>query len=145
MEYVFWWFILAVPCFFINYCNGAALNGRLIRRDISLTALDNTKQYVTKGFYLFVHDYFGVHCPWSWERAKKYRLADTRFLLGKKGCLHYRLGYITADDCDVFGKQEEIARYAYITRVCYWNKGLLYFIFAPIHVILTFLYPGVPK
>jgi hypothetical protein len=145
MEYIFWWVLFAVPCFFINFCNGAVLSHRLVKRYVNISLFENFKKYIAKGFLLFVHDHFGVHCPWSWKRAKKYRLADTRILLGKEGRFHSLLGHITAEDCDIFSKQEEIVRHVYVTRIYYWSKSILYFLFAPIHVIITFLFPGNPK
>lgn len=141
MKHIFWWILFTTPCFFINFCNGAVINHRLVRYYIDLSILENIKKYITNGFHLFVHDYFGVHCPWSWERAKKYRLADTRIFLGEEGRFHCLLGHITAKDCDIFGKQEEIARCTYVTRMYHWNKGVLYFLFAPICIVLTFLFP----
>lgn len=90
------------------------------------------KNFFDEGFHLLTHDYFGVYCPWSWERAKRYRLADMRSFLGESGKYHEQLGHITAADCDNPEKQEIIARYAYISRMTHWARGVVHFIIAPI-------------
>lgn len=146
MEYVFWWFLLAIPCFFHMYCNVADLNFRLrsVRYEDGFWKFH--KDFYSAGFSLLVHDYFGVYCPWSWERAKRYRLADIRIFLGESGRCHERLGHITAVDCDNPEKQEAIARHAYISRTAHWTTGLSSYIIAPIRglfVIIGFIILGV--
>src|SRR3989344_2653238 len=106
MEYVFWWFLLAIPCFFVAYCNGADMNFRLNSPSYEEGFWKFYKNFFSDGFRLLVHDYFGVYCPWSWERAKRHRLADMRTYLGADGRCHDRLGHITAGDCDNPAKQE---------------------------------------
>lgn len=146
MQYVYWWLLMAVPCFFIAYCNGADINSRLS----SLSNEDGfwkiLKNFFCEGFRLLIHDYFGIYCPWSWERAKRYRLAEMRDYLGGEGCCHDRLGHITAADCDNPGKQEEIARHAFITRTAHWSRGVIHFVIAPIPgtlIIVSTLIVGV--
>lgn len=132
MEYVFWWLFLAIPCFFVVYCNGADLNFRLNSTNYDDGFLKFHKNFFSEGFRLFVHDYFGVYCPWSWERAKRHRLADMRTFLGASGRCHERLGHITVADCDNPEKQEAIARHTYISRTAHWTKGAFHFLVAPI-------------
>jgi hypothetical protein len=95
--------------------------------------------FFQKGFRLFIHDYFGVYCPWSWQRAKKYRLDNMRLFLGSQGQQHDRLGHITAKDCDDPDKQEEIARYTFISRQKHWVKGLLHYLISPIPGVLILI------
>ena|SRR3989338_8209390 len=135
MEYVFWWLVLATPCFFVVYCYGAHMNSRLDLANHNSKIWRFRMSLFRDGFQLLVHDYFGVHCPWSWERAKKHRLADMRMYLGTDGRCHDHLGHITAADCDNPEKQEAIARYAYISRTKHWTSGLLRFPIAPILII----------
>lgn len=146
MEYVFWWLLFAIPCFFHMYCNGADLNFRLkSARRYEDGFWKFHKDFYSEGFRLLVHDHFGVYCPWSWERAKKYRLADMRVFLSENGRHHERLGHITAADCDNPEKQELIARYTYISRTAHWTKGLFQYVIAPIpgvFVIIGFIVFG---
>lgn len=134
MGYIFWWLILAVPCFFVAYCNGANMNyGRMKSANYDYDGfLSFYKKFFSEGFSLFVHDYFGMYCPWSWQRAKRYRLADMRTFLGERGQRHERLGNITAADCDNPEKQDGIARHAYISRTDHWLNGCALFLIAPI-------------
>ena len=132
MEYVFWWFLLAIPCFFVAYCNGADMNFRLNSPSYEEGFWKFYKNFFSDGFRLLVHDYFGVYCPWSWERAKRHRLVDMRTYLGADGRCHDRLGHITAGDCDNPEKQEAIARHAYISRTKQWTGGAFNFLIAPI-------------
>lgn len=132
MEYVFLWLLLAIPCFFIAYCNGAGLNFRLKPVNYDDGFLKFYKNLFHEGFRLLIRDYFGVYCPWSWERAKRYRLADMRTYLGVNGLCHNHLGHITAADCDNPEKQEEIARHTYISRTRHWIDGTFNFLIAPV-------------
>lgn len=132
MEYVFWWLLLAIPCFFVAYCNGADMNFRLNAGNIKDGFLKFHKDFFREGFRLLIHDYFGAYCPWSWERAKRHRLADMRIFLGESGKCHERLGHITATDCDNPEKQEAIARHTYISRTAHWTRGAFNFFIAPI-------------
>lgn len=132
MEYVFLWLLLAIPCFFVAYCNGADLNFRLNSAKHEDGFLKLHRDFFNEGFRLLIHDYFGVYCPWSWERAKRHRLVDMRTFLGESGQCHERLGHITAADCDNPEKQEAIARHTYISRTAYWTSGVFHFLIAPI-------------
>ncbi|MBI3336079.1 hypothetical protein HYZ98_00755 [Candidatus Peregrinibacteria bacterium] len=132
MTYVLLWLLVAVPCFFVTYCNGADLNGRLITLKHKDGFWKFHKNFFREGFRLLIHDYFGVYCPWSWARARRHRLADMRLLLGERGLHHDRLGHITAADCDNPDKQEAIARETYISRTAQWVRGVLHFLIAPI-------------
>ena len=132
MDYVFWWLLLADPCFFVAYCNGADLNFRMHSANSDDGFLKFHKNFFAEGFRLLVHDYFGLYCPWSWERAKRHRLADMRTFLGEHGQCHERLGHITASDCDNPEKQEVIARYTHISRTAHWMRGAVHFLVAPI-------------
>jgi hypothetical protein len=132
MEYVFWWLMLAVPCFFVLYCNGADFEARLKSVHSQDDFWKFHKNLFIEGFHLLIYDYFGVYCPWSWEVAKQYRLADMRIYLGA-GARHLApLGRITLADCDNPEKQEEIARAAYISRTSHWARGAGNFLVAPI-------------
>lgn len=132
MEYMFWWLLLAIPCFFVAYCNGADMDFRLNSPCYEDGFWKFHKNFFSEGFHLLVHDYFGVYCPWSWERAKRHRLADMRIFLGESGRCHERLGHIIAADCDNPEKQEIIARHTYISRTAHWTRGVFHFIIAPI-------------
>jgi len=129
---MFWWFLLAIPCFFVVFCNSADINFRLNSPNDEAGFWKFLKNFFSEGFLLLVHDYFGIYCPWSWKRAKNHRLADMRMYLGADGRCHDRLGHITAADCDNPAKQEEIARHAYISRTAHWTRGVFHFIIAPI-------------
>lgn len=132
MEYMFWWLFLAVPCFFVAYCNGADMNFRLNSPNYGDSFWKFYKNFFREGFRLLIHDYFGIYCPWSWARAKKHRLADMRTYLGADGRYHDRLGHITAADCNNSEKQEAIARHTYISRTAHWTHGAFCFLIAPI-------------
>ena len=146
MEYVFWWLLLAIPCFFVAYCNGVDWNLRTKSVDYSDDFLKFYKNFFSEGFRLLVHDYLGVHCPWSWERAKKHRLADMRIILGENGRCHERLGHISAADCDNTEMQEDIARHTYISRTKHWAWGVFHFLIAPFSgsfIIIGILIDGI--
>lgn len=132
MRYVIWYALLAVPCFFVVYCNGADLNMRLPNVHYEKSFWKFYESFFSAGFYLLVHDYLGVYCPWSWARARAHRLADMRVFLGTNGHCHDRLGHITAADCDDPGKQEEIAVNTYISRARFWTGGAINFLIAPV-------------
>ena len=132
MEYVLWWLFLAIPCFFVTYCNGADLDFRFNSARYEDGWWRFHRDFFSEGFRLLVHDYFGVYCPWSWERARRYRLADIRIYLGESWRYHGRLGYITGADCDNAEKQEAIARHTYIGRVRFWADGVYSFLISPI-------------
>jgi len=136
MEYALWWLTLAVPCFFYNYCSGAYESSRLSSPSFDDSFWKFYTNFFREGFHLLIHDYFGVYCPWSWKRAKRYRLADMRIKLGERGRHHDRLGHITATDCDNPKMQEAIARYTYISRTKQWLGGTIRFFFAPIIIII---------
>ena len=131
MTFVFYWLLVATPCFFIAYCRGSYLSFRI---SIESCEVRFFKNLFKQGLLLFVHDYFGVYCPWSWERAKRYRLADMRIFLGERGHCHEKLGHITAADCDNPEKQETIAQHTYISRATHWARLVPQLLFAPILV-----------
>ncbi len=64
MDYLFWYSIYAIPCFFIVYVNGAIRAGRLQRLCPHGRAIPWSWPFyriiVRSGMELFVHDYFGV-------------------------------------------------------------------------------------
>ena len=132
MQYVFWWLLLAVPCFFVAYCNGAHMNLRIKSANSKYGFWKFHKNLFHEGFRLLVHDYFEVYCPWSWKVAKNHRLADMRAYLCTYGCCHDQLGYISAADCDDPEKQEAIAYHTYMSRTRYWTQGIFHFFIAPV-------------
>ncbi|TSC68444.1 MAG: hypothetical protein G01um101456_653 [Parcubacteria group bacterium Gr01-1014_56] len=143
MGYVFWWLIAAVPCFLLAYINGADLNFRLKSVNYDDGFWKSSKNFFSEGFRLLIHDYFGVFCPWSWEVAKRHRLADMRTYLGADGKHHDTLGFITATDCDNAEKQEAIARQAYISRTKHWAHGVFLFLIAPIQGVFMIVSGGI--
>lgn len=127
MQYIVWYLLLTAPCFFVAHCDGAHLNMRLVVD--STNFLEFHKKLFRDGFRLLVHDYFEVHCPWSWETAQKYRLEDMRTYIGEYGRNHETLGHLMVADCDDPKKQELIARRAYVARTEFWIAGILHFLF----------------
>ncbi len=136
MKYALWWLVICIPCFFVAYCNGADLNFRLKSTHESNDFWEFHKNFFREvfrgGFQLLLHDYFGVYCPWSWERARRYRLHDTREYLGDEGRDNETLGHITRADCDDSSKQEMIARCTYLSRARFWAGGAYNFLISPI-------------
>lgn len=132
-QYVMWYFLYAVPCFFLIFCNGVYLNSRMTE-DLTFEKglLYFCQMYFRSGFRLFLHDHGGVYCPWSWTRARKVRLADMKMRLGATGEHHNVLRHITATDCDDPEKQERIARYTFISRKKFWYIAIRNFLIAPI-------------
>jgi hypothetical protein len=132
------WQIAIVPwvllCYFMIFTNGADLNFRLLSdQDPSSGAIAFYRRYFTRGFALFLYDHFGLHCPWDWGRAKRFRLADLRRDLPEGGAAHMTLGFITPLDCDDPAKQEAIARHAFVSRGSFWTHVVINcFIVAPI-------------
>ncbi len=102
--------------FFVQYTNSIDWNARL--------SYAPKTRFHQRALRLLVHDYFEVHCPWSWEVAKRHRLIDMRILLGVHGRNHELLGHLVASDCDDPAKQEGIARKTYISRLKFWVEGM---------------------
>ena len=103
--------------FFVFYTNSIDWNMRLTYKPKS--------KFYLRALQLLMHDYFEVHCPWSWERAKQHRLNDMRVFLGEHGSTHELLGHLVAADCDNPLRQELIARKTYVSRLKFWSQGLL--------------------
>lgn len=137
MEYILWYLVLCIPCFFVAYCNGTDLKGRLPYNQDNLSFWKFHKKFFRDGFRLLVHDYFEVHCPWSWETAKKHRIRDMRIYC-EYGRDHKKLGHLTAADCDDQEKQEIIARNTYVSRARFWVNGFFHFLI-PIHGIIVII------
>ena len=116
--------------FFVHHTNSVDLNGRLMYAP-------KTK-FNRRALLLLVHDYFEVHCPWSWGRAKHHRLIDMKAMLGTSGRDHELLGHLVATDCDDPTRQEEIARKTYISRPRFWAEGTMnIFSAVPRYVLLV--------
>lgn len=123
--YVVGWTVLIIFCFFYSYCNGADLNGRIHGGSGVSGFWKFHRVFFAEGFRLLLHDYFQLHCPWSWKTARKYRLAHMREFLGVSGKTNENLGHLTSADCDDPLRQEEIARGAFISRGQFWFRGVL--------------------
>jgi hypothetical protein len=132
LEYVLMYLFAAAPCFFGAYCFGAEMNFRLDLKD-------SFPRHLLNGFRLLVHDYFRLHCPWSWKVAKEHRLNNMREYLGSDGTCHDQLGHITSADCDNPEKQERIARLAFVSRTRFWASGMFKFFVAPVMVVVGIL------
>lgn len=133
MLYLLAYLLVAALFGFHLYCNGADLQFRY-KVDLSRAEgfFEFHRVFYEEGFRLWKHDFLEVHCPWSWERAKRYRLADMREYLGVSGRNHELLGLITASDCDDPAKAEAIARKAYVGRTRYWGKAFVQTLCSPI-------------
>lgn len=139
MQVVLFWLIVAVPLYVFNYCNGANFSSRFEVEVGTSSLWGFYKEFFSKGLRLMRHDYFEVHCLWSWEKAKSHRLADMKLYLGSQGRDHEVLGHITAMDCDKPERQDEIAVCAYESRLVYWLKGLFQYLTSPLVVVFFIL------
>ena len=144
MDYLFWYFIYAIPCFFIVYVSGTIRAGRLQRLCSHGRAIPWSWSFyqiiARSGAELFIHDYFGVYCPWSWERARRIRLTDRKIDLGSKGRYHWLLGHITAAHCDDPDMQEWVARLTFVSRPLFWTKGVWGYMLSPLPGTLIIVY-----
>lgn len=139
MRYLFWYVLTAIPCFMIAYLYSAHSHGRLEHDDTGSGFWWSRGMLLHKGLQLFVHDYMEVYCPWSWEIAQKYRLADMHTYLGDNGRYHDILGHLTAADCHNSDKQEAIARHCYISRTRFWANGLFNFFISPMRALVIII------
>lgn len=145
MKYLYWWLGVAVPCFFLMYCSGEHMDGRMKSLSTKKGFWNFHKNFFIQGFKLLVYDYFGLYCPWSWERARRYRLEELCASLGSRAYRHEKLGIITMADYDPRRpeRQEEIARLIYVSRMKYWSRGALLFFIAPLKVFFIILLVGI--
>lgn len=127
----------AIFLFFVNFCSGASTEGRFKGGSIPDSVLVFVWKKLRDGFRLLIHDFFGLYCPWSWRRARRYRLADLRIYLGDSGQHHQTLGHINAQDCDDPQLKEVIARQMYTSRLHFWSRSIFQFLVGPIGAVLS--------
>lgn len=124
MYYLALYIVACSFCFFVGYCSSVYLKGRLHAVNTQAGLFQFYTKVFQAGLPLMWHDYGEVHCPWSWQVAKRHRLHDLRAELGDTGLVHELLGRIVAADCDKVHMQEAIAQYTYSSRCAFWIKGL---------------------
>lgn len=138
MNYWKWYLILIIPCYLFSYTVSAKFNGRFVKYQTN-SYWGLLINFFYQGLRIIINDLFGLHCPWSWEVAKKNRLAELREVLGLNGMHHEKLGHLTAFDCDDLNKQEMIARECFVSRRTFWITKLTAMLFAPIAAIFYFI------
>ena len=131
MLYLYVYLALILPCFLFNSTVSSKLRSRFVKYEgNSYSGL--VINFFSQGTTILANDLFGLHCPWSWEVAKKCRLAALKEDLDLDGLHHETLGHLTAFDCDDLSRQESIAREAFVSRKVFWINKLIRLPFSPI-------------
>ncbi len=130
MSYFYWYLALILPCYLFSSAAGAKFNGRFVKYN-SNSYWMLIINFFYQGLMILVNDLFKLHCPWSWETAKKYRVAELQEDLGLDGLDHEKLGHMTALDCSLTSNHEKIARQCFVSRKAFWTRKLVASLFAP--------------
>lgn len=88
---------------------------------------------------LLITDFFGIHCPWSWRRAVRFRVEEAHRLLQYQA---HEKGW-KAEDCHEPEKHEQIARDCFMSRSRFWSVEFLNLLSCPLRFALMCLYPVV--
>ncbi len=128
--------LLLPPCFFIVYWKGAIRQNRfLIPGGYGFFRYHATLFF--QGVVLLWYDHFLLHCPLSWEVAKKYRVQWVRDDIGPHGKVNMHLGFITQAECDDPRRHEQIAQLCFHGRGMFWLKSTIHCVFSPIILSIT--------
>ncbi len=145
MTYLYVYLLALIPSFVIAFCQGVARKGRIEDLEKETGWHYYAKQY-REGLKLLVHDHFLLHYPWSWEISKRYRVSETRRMLGPQGLHHNTLGHLTQARCDNPALHERIASECYISRFGWWLGGIRGLLLSPIPaftIVINMLIQGV--
>lgn len=88
-------------------------------------------------FRLLMLDFFGIHCPWSWERAVKFRVVEAHRLLQYQT---HKKGW-KAEDCHDPVKHQQIAKDCFQSRPRFWATQFLVLLSCPLRFVLMLCYP----
>ncbi len=138
MSYFYWYLISVLPCSWFAHAAGAKFNGRFVRYE-SNGYWRPIINFFYQGLKILINDLFRLHCPWSWETAKKYRIAELQEDLGLDGLDHDKLGHMSAIDCSLTSNHEKIARECFVSRKTFWIMKLTALPFAPIAAVIYLL------
>lgn len=137
MQYIACWLVVTILGFIAPFCDRSLIDPARFTGRTRFLFFNYYMELLGQGYRSMVLHYFGTHCPWSWERAKRFRIDHMRNFLEENGELHHaKLGPISLADCSDTRKQDEIARICAVSRLRAWADGLVSLFVAPFRGVL---------